>query len=596
MRLPRPCSSLRLAALFLALAGLPACGRQALGPGVNSPSLTPADSNRDRLVGHVLVPSLARTYATVDALRGQGALPFGSSELRSMLAARLNIPVEVLDAVDTTQPMTLALVTRASPPPGDPGMVAGACTLRPAEAATAAAVLGAPASSQKDAQEFRRPDGGSLWVLRSGLTFIWADTLEALGEAGAHAAAARGEAADDIVVRAYPPALARWQGADPASGVQGLKGKLLQDYDRSFRERDRPAPPAAERAAYEALLDFVLAPLPDTNQLDFTIGLGQARGARLGLRAIPRPLSAFANRLATPTPVVHQPALLEGTGHVGLAGIGPNSALLDLFQSLLDAQARAGVTGAAAIAARLRALAAQLTGAMVTAARAAGNGTSVQDTVLPLRPGASPAAALDALVALARDPALGPLLQAAYGSQAPEVTAARENTDAGPGARIQLAFPRDARARGPAAIARSFYGNSTVVFLVAATGDRLLIASDPGARDRLKRLAGAGTAAAPDPALATALEDGRGHDGFLYLDLWGLVRPMAAAFVSGSQARMIEGLLALPGLAQLNLPIWANHRGGQQLEIELRVPVATMTSAASAIGLFGQASGLGMAP
>ncbi len=575
---------------------MPACGRQALGPGVNSASLTPADSNRDRLVGHVLVPSLARTYATVDALRGQGALPFGSAELRSMLAARLNIPVEVLDVVDTTKPLALALVTRVSPPPGDPGMLAGACTLKPAEAAAAAAVLGAAVSSQKDVQEFRRPDGGSLWVLRSGLTFIWADTREALGEAGAHAAAARGETADDIVVRAYPPALARWQGADPASGVPGLKAKLLQDYDRSFRERDRPAPPAAERAAYEALLDFVLAPLPDTSQLDFMVGLAEARGARLGLRATPRPRSAFAARLATPTPVVHQPALLEGTGQVALAALGPSPTLLELYQGLLDAQARANVPGAQAIAARVRALAAQLNGAMATSARSAGNGVTVQDTVLSLRPGAAPAAALDALVALARDPALPGLLQAAYGSQAPTITAARENTDAGPGARLQLAFPAQARARGPAAIARSFYGNSTVVFQVTATGDRLLLSSDPGAGERLRRLAGAGTAAAPNAALATALEDGRGADGFLYLDLWGLVRPMVAAFVAGSQARMIEGLLAMPGLSLLSLPVWANHRGGEQLEIELRVPVATMTSAASAIGLFGQASGLGMAP
>ena len=594
MRLPRLRSPVCLAALLLAV-GLPAgCGRQAVGPGVNSPSLTPADSNRDRLVGHVLVPSLARTYATVDALRGQGALPFGSPELRSMLAARLNIPVEVLDVVDTTQPLALALVTRASPAPGDPGMLAGACSLKPAEAAAAAAVLGAPVSTQKDVQEFRRPDGGSLFVLRSGVTFVWADTREALGEAGAHAAAARAQAAEDIIVRAYPPALARWQGADPASGVPGLKAKLLEAYDQSFRERDRPTPPA-ERAAYQALLDFALAPLPDTSHLDFTIGLAQARGAQFGLRATPRPRSAFAARLATPTPVVHQPALLDGTGHVALMALGPSPTFLDLVHALLDAQARASLPGAPAIAVRTRALTALLSGAVSTSARAAGNGTAVQDTVLSLRPGASAAAALDALVALARDPALAPLLQAAYGSQAPAVTAARENTDAGPGARIQLAFPADARARGPAAIARSFYGNSSISVQAIAAGDRLLLSTDPGAGERLRRLAAAGSPGAPSSALATALDDGRGRDGFLYLDLWGLVRPMVAAFVAGSQARLIDGLLGMPGLSQMHLPVWANHRGGQQLEIELRVPVATMTSAATAIGLFGSGR-LGMAP
>jgi hypothetical protein len=51
---------------------------------------------------------------------------------------------------------------------------------------------------------------------------------------------------------------------------------------------------------------------------------------------------------------------------------------------------------------------------------------------------------------------------------------------------------------------------------------------------------------------------------------------------------MAEGLLSMPGLAQMTLPLWGGHRSGKQLELELRVPVTTLSNAAAAFALFGQ--------
>ncbi len=434
MRLPRPCSlpaSGRAAAGAALPAGLRAPGP---GPGVNSPSLTPADSNRDRLVGHLLVPSLARTYATVDALRGQGALPFGSAELRSMLAARLNIPVEVLDVVDTTQPLALALVTRATRRPGDPGMLAGACTLKPAEAAAAAAVLGAPASSQKDAQEFRRPDGGSLWVLRSGLDLRLGRHARSPGRGGRARRRRPGRGGRRHRGAGLPAGAGPLARRRTRQRRAGLKAKAAGGL-RSQLPRARPPRPAGRRARRLRGACWTSCWRRCRTPTSWTSPWAGARPAGPASACAPRPGRARRSPPGWPRPRrwCTSPRCWREPATWPLAAIGPSPALLELYQGLLDAQARAGVTGAAAIAARVRALAAQLSGAMTTSARAAGNGTTRAGHRLSLRPGASPAAALDALVALARDPALPPLLQAAYGSQAPAVTAARENTDAGPG-------------------------------------------------------------------------------------------------------------------------------------------------------------------
>ena len=212
-------------------------------------------------------------------------------------------------------------------------MLAGACTLKPAEAAAAAAVLGAAVSSQKDAQEFRRPDGGSLWVLRSGITFIWADTLRGPGR-GRRPRRRRPRRGR----RRHPgvaPTPRRWPAGRapiPPAACTGAEGEAAGGL-RSELPRARAPRPTARRA----------------RRLRGAAGLRAGPAARhqpAGLHASawrrpaapssacarsPRPRSAFAARLATPTPVAHQPALLEGTGHVALAALGPSPTLLDLY-------------------------------------------------------------------------------------------------------------------------------------------------------------------------------------------------------------------------------------------------------------------------
>jgi hypothetical protein len=566
-----------------------------------SPSFTAPEQTRDRLLARLTLPSLARTFATVDGLRARNALPFGSDELAEMVAARLGIPADVLKVVETGKPLGLAFVVPPGPPPAagsgprPPLLVAGACELKLAEAAAAlATVLGPPVASQKDAQQFRRPDGGSLWVVRVGTTFVWADSFEALADAGAYALDARREAIDDLAATLYPPAFARARGVDLAHGHEPLKQHLLAEYDAGYRARGRAASPPAERASLEATLDLVLRPLPDTGSVELALGLAEARGARALLRANPRAGSAFARQLAAPAPAAWPPALAGGHGLVSLAAVGPSPTLLRFYQDLLDAQARAGVAGAAGVAARLRVLAAHLDGSLATATRAAGpDGTLVYDAVLGLAPNAPAAAALEALLALAGDPGLPPLLRDLYGAGAPALKLTREGGD---GARLEISFAGGQRPGTPAALARALLGAQGRTFILTAlpaaggAPGRLVIASEPGASARLAQLRG-GAASVPGAALQTALDESGRADGVVFIDGWPLVRPLVAGMVSEGEARLIQGLLAMPGLAQMTLPVWGSQRGGDNLAIELRVPVVTLANVATGLALLGQGPG-----
>ena len=266
---------------------------------------------------------------------------------------------------------------------------------------------------------------------------------------------------------------------------------------------------------------------------------------------------------------------------------------------MLDAQARAGVAGAAQVAARLRTLIALLSGAMASGSRngASGGALAAGDRA-HLAPRCLPAA-LPSMrwSALASDPGLAPLLQSAYGSQAPTVTVARQNTAAGPAARIQFAFPQNPRPRSPAAMASGFFGSSTPVLVATAAGDRLLLATEPGAGDRLRRLAAAAATAAPsNPALGRHWTRAAAARVSCSWICGGWRARWSGHSSAAPQGRMAEGLLSLPGLAQMSLPVWGNHRGGNQLDVELRVPLSTMTNAASALALFGQAPEVGLAP
>ena len=561
----RGCLRTRLILLLLPLIAAGGCQKRGAAPGLLHPALTPSDANRDRLVARLLVPSFDRTSATVDELRNQGALPFGAAELRNMLLARLALPEDALALVDTGRPIALALVTPPAAAPGGevPLLMAGALALKAPEGAGAFVDrLGTLIGSDREVFQLRRRDGESIWVLRVGQNLAWAATREALVEAGAHALDGRVEASDDLVITSYPGPWARSRGIDLRQGHAPLQKQLLDEHGtRGGRPR-----PAAERAAMEALLDFVLRPAPETDAVETRLVLSKERGADLSMRVRPRPGTAFATRTAARRPYSLQsaPPLHAQSPAVAVAAIGDDPAYLELLAAVVEAQARAGVEGAADTAARLRPLVSGLSGSLLGVFRPAGSELAAE-LVLPVRAGVPPTRVQGELQALVSNPGLTPLLARVYRRG----TVVRSSKD-GERARVEV-------------------GNSFTV-VAGVAGGKLLLASEPQAAERLNVLAGARPATGPpgDSPLATALEESRGRDGLVYVDVLGVIGPLMSALAPGGAARMVNNLLAMPGLAGRKLPVWLSFAGGAALAIDLRLPVSTLTTAAGLMGFFGR--------
>jgi hypothetical protein len=570
--------------LIACAAVLGGCQKRGVGFGLNHPALTPADASRDRLVARVIVPSFERTSATVEHLRARGALPFGAAELRTMLLARLSLPEQALELVDTGRPLALAYVVPLvplaplvplspsvpSPPAGTPALgeteplLAGALALRAPEGAGAfVEALGTLVGNDREVSQLRRSDGESVWILRVGQALAWAASREALIEAGAHALEARTEAPDDLVVTGYPAAWARSRGVDLRHGHEPLKRHLLERLD-SQDERRRPA---AEQASLEALMDFVLRPMAETDAVDLRLGLGRERGVELSLRAHPHAGSAFAARTATRKPYLLEsvPQVPGTPAPVGLAVMGDDPAFLELFLDVLEAQGRAGVAGAAETADRLRPLIPRLRGAFGATVRPTGAELTA-DLAFPLRGGVNPQA-LDDLATLLDNPGLSPLLRQLY--RVGPIRTSRANQ--------QL---------------RAEIGSSLTVVASIARG-HLVLATEPGAGERLAAFAGRGAGLPAEtglgsPALQAALQETRGKEGLVFVELLGLLRPVLPAVVRGPGGRMLQGLLSMPGLSDKKMPCWIGLTGGTALGIDVHLPLETLSNASGMLGLFAR--------
>jgi hypothetical protein len=583
---------------LIVIAGLAAaaCSKGGQAPGVVHPALLAVDVNRDRLLGEVVVPELDHTLGTADALKAEGLLPFGGAELRQMMLARLKIEPALLDLVDTNQPIALAFVAR---PPAAPGTsvdltpwVAGAVTIKSLEAAAKVlAAVGTAAETRKEAQRIARPDGQSLWIVRVGTQIVFADTFEALSEAGAHAVVARqtptagtGAAGDDVVATLFPPALARQGGGHNGT----FKQRALSAYENGLRDGGQTVPPS-ERAAVDAGLDFFLVPMDETDRMTFTLGLSGERGLGLSWLATPRAGSAFAQRVARRAPY-RLPAGVQGRADVvSLLGLGAMPAWPALVQAIVDKQAAAQVPGAAGVAARLRVLLPLLSGAINESTRA-GEETMAVDWIVGLGPAVAPAAATDALAALVADPAFAEVMQQVWGHNPARIATKRKDAQL----EITFTFPEGGRASGGAGLARALSGSNALTWLAQAGPGRLVLSSEPGAADRQRALVAAALttpgSGGGTPLGAAAGETG-GKEALIYFDLWGFARPILRAALAGNQRRFMDMMLAIPGLSSMSLPVWLSLDGGEAFVADLRVPVATLRNGSLLLNLLGGGGG-----
>lgn len=564
----------RLAPILLALAAFVTSCRSTGGlPPIEG--IRTASEARPSLLASATVAPLERISGDVDGLSRALGLPFTGKDLLTMLAAQQRLDATSSGNIDTARPIGLAVVAPAAK--DQEPLEALALSARGADGATKlVSALGTTDERQKGAQRITRPDGTVIWVATAGATLFVSGSFEGLAVAGALALEAQKPPSSDLVVTLFPDAFARWQKTDVRTALAAFRKEMIDEQLVAAQRRGAPVPGPAERLMYETALDLMLDPLGDTLAGSFSLDLDAQKGIRVGLQFQPRPGSAFAKQIAAPTPYAVDPALL-GAGSDPIAGVwavGPSPFWMEVYDRVFQAQARAGMRGAAEVSKRYQALRPHLTGAGSGAVRMHG-GAMTNDAVVALK-GPPSTVALDAVTALASSRGFVDLLSEIYGRATPKVNVRRERDSL----RTELAFPLQNRPGDPGTALKAFFGSPTLTALTTVSGGRLLVATEPGASARLGALA-APRAPAPPPELAAALEETRGHDGFLYLDLWSLMKPAIPLAMKPREAQVFSLMTNMPGFSTLKLPMVMSYRGGPALTAELRVPMSALTNAAT---------------
>jgi hypothetical protein len=554
-----------------------ACTKAGNAPAIEG--VRPASESRAALLATITIAPPDTIVGHVDALSRTLGLPFTGKDLLTTLTAQYALAPDALSLLDGGRPIAIAYV---APPARDQPVLDALAVIGRSPEATERLVgaLGPATPVEKGIRRVQRAGAASLLVATQGTTLLASSTREGLAAAGALAFEALRPPASDLTVTVRPEAMARWHGTDVRTALADFRKELFQQQIAAAERRGGLVPGRAERIAWEAISQALLDPLADTVTDSFTLDIDPQRGIRLGVRLQPRAGTAFARRVAAPTPHAVDPAVIADRADaplVAVASVGPSPFWPELYASVLAAQAQAGIRGAPEVASRFEALRPWLTGAGSAELRA-GNAGLTTGAVLSLRPGPAPGGALDALGSLTGSPGFATLLGEIYGRQAPTVQSKRD----GDILRTELAFPIH-RPGDVGTALKAVFGSSTLSTLATVSRGGLVVALGPEARPQLARLAAA--SATPPPAeLAVALAESRGSDGLFYLDVWAAARPVLSALRDPQVTPMLGMVSGMPGFARLKLPVVMSYRGGDALTGELRIPLATLRSAAAAVG------------
>ena len=124
-------------------------------------------------------------------------------------------------------------------------------------------------------------------------------------------------------------------------------------------------------------------------------------------------------------------------------------------------------------------------------------------------------------------------------------------------------------------------------------GGRMLMTSSARGETALAPLLTSGGAAGVNADMQQVLNETKGREGFIYVDVFRLLRPALATAAktepSLAQANMVLGFI--PGVDKLRVPVIASYVGGKQLTLDLAVPYRTLQNVSA---LLGPLLGLGL--
>jgi hypothetical protein len=594
---PSACKSKKAAEPAAPAASAPTAPAAPAGPGTPAgPAartelpLRPAAEAYANLAAEMVIANLERTLQTIDALAKKLTLPVSGDEVRSKFLPWGRLPPLILEKVDLTKPVGIALMVRPGGKGDAPPVAALALKEGPGAFDALVAAVGTVSAHERDAVQVAPTDNvrsERVWMLPLAGTVCVATSVELLIEGCNIAFAARRDPKGDVRVTARPDGVARIFGTTVNDAIAQSRQKLEREEAQMLANlgaAEMQLRPAVAQLLQE-VPNFVFQWAADTTLVRASLSLDLQKGLEQTLEVVPRPGSSLATLLAPRRPYAVAPALLTGA-QGGLSASGDRTVLPTLaamVQSpLLDAAVPAGekVQAVAAWNTILGALSGPSASRLALAQR---EKLSIQyDLVYGLRAGADGKAVLAAIEQLARAPWLASVLNNALG----KVTKFRIGTQReGEVLVTRVALDlQNVPPRSRAELASFPHLDGTPIEVrFAVANERLLVVTGADGAARIGALAHAPTGG-PAGNLGLATEETKGADGFYYLDAGALLRPLVAALAQsplagpkgGRQEQTLRKAIGLLTSAQLTA--WASYRGGESLTVTGRIPMNTLVS------------------
>ena len=559
-------------------------------------TLMPVELARAAQVATFVAPTLDRALETGIALaRAATPLPLEPAAVRELALGQLGIPAEVSQQLDLTGPVSGAVVGFG----GDQAIKAAfSFTVKDGvEFAKLAATLGKLVGRHGAAFEIDTPANGHAWFLPMGRTILFAESSEALMQAGNLALEARRATKDDVSIVVFPDALARALGTDVKLAIERFLGEL------DARAASNGKPLSGEGRAQLADMVGMAA---DIETAELALNLDVAKGvailARLRARTGTKLAELSSNVLTVPVD-----PLLFGKSDAGLVVTSAYPArTLNQFRRLratLTAKEneKPGAKDASKINKKDLAAAGRFVDALTDTLT--GNASMVGrlhptlslEAAYPLKDAAAAKKLQAALLAVDRNAVLATL--AAQGTQGQvdvKVPLVRKETVGKLSAvHWNLVFTLPGDKQG---MLKKLLGAPGVDTYGAVIGERLVITMGVGAKARLAAMAAAGVdkvqATAPTGALAEATNLAGARSLYYYADLreaLGLASTMGGPHPD-PRLRMLSAALTAP------IPVLGGVTGdaqGRVLTLDLTIPPSCLAGIG---GVMGAVLGTGMVP
>ena len=539
--------------------------------------LMAAAAARSFLLGTVSISSVDRLLSNGTKLVSQAMpLPMDAAGLRDMILSQAGLPPEVSANIDFASPSAAAFV--ALDGKGKSGAVLAVPARGPTEAQKIIDALGKKLTTRGVATLVEGNTGGRGWLYRSGNIVVLSDDVDALARGTALTLEARRVGADDVTAVMFPEAIARANGTDVKSAIDGFLKEMKQKQAASGAATGGDGDAAAQENTMRTLGE-VLGLAGDASSIEAGLLPDPARGLIVHARFNARPgtrLEAVAKEVK---PFQLDPAVAttspSGRFIVGANSLGPFwRGVLGTYRDRLAADKQKGAVVALAY---YDAVMAALAGQQSTSLSLYKEAPYLSGAfAIPLKDAASAAKVATALAALDAASASA-LLRAQLGDTSMlEWTVKKESVGKVKTQHFRVKLKR--KLAGAIELSKRMFGQTLDLYWAVAD-TRMVLTLGKDARARMTAIAAGKAATETNKALAEAKAAAVARDLFYYLDLTPILGVVGALAEEPRLAALAKG-----GSSPIPIVFTAGGDGAGKLwTMDMTVPVVAFTGIGSLI-------------